>query len=420
MSRVHRSLHGRVSRVHRGLHGRVAPAAAICTVPRDQCMRFGYTARIMDLTRRLAQRTRKVEFSGIRKFFELAGRIKDPCDLSIGLPDYDAPEPVKRAAIQAIIDGHNRYTPSAGLPQLRERIAAKLQEEFGQSPPAVLITAGVSGGLTLALMALLDPGDEAVVLDPYFVSYQHLVNMVGGTVVPVCTYPDFAFRPDVVEAAVTSRTKVLMINSPANPTGRVMTQAEVSAAAEIARRHDLILISDEIYDRLSYDGPNPCPFSEAPDNTLLLRGFGKTFGITGWRMGYAAGPEALIGEMTKFQQYTFVCAPSMAQHAALAALDTDTSGHHRDYRHKRDLVCRLLDGHFEFVRPSGGFYVFPKVPDRFANATEFAEAVAGHKVLVIPGNIFSGQDTHFRISYAASDDLIRRGCEVLCRLAAGK
>jgi aspartate aminotransferase/aminotransferase len=110
----------------------------------------------------------------------------------------------------------------------------------------------------------------------------------------------------------------------------------------------------------------------------------------------------------------------MAQHAALAALDTDTSGHHRDYMHKRDLVCRLLDGHFEFVRPSGGFYVFPKVPDRFANATEFAEAVAEHKVLVIPGNIFSGQDTHFRVSYAASDDLIRRGCEVLCRLAAGK
>ncbi len=213
----------------------------------------------MDLSKRLAARTGKVEFSGIRKFFELAGRLKDPCDLSIGLPDYDAPEAVKQAAIQAIKDGHNRYTPSAGLPQLRERIAAELAEQFDQTP-AILVTAGVSGGLTLALMALLDPGDEAVILDPYFVSYSHLVNMVGGTVVPVCSYPDFAFRADAVEAAVTSRTKVLMINSPANPTGRVMTKAEVSAAADIARRHDLVLIADEIYDRLSYDGPNPCPF----------------------------------------------------------------------------------------------------------------------------------------------------------------
>ena len=370
----------------------------------------------MDLSKRLAQRTGKVEFSGIRKFFELAGRLKDPCDLSIGLPDYDAPEAVKQAAIQAIKDGHNRYTPSAGLPQLRERIAAELAEQFDQTP-AILVTAGVSGGLTLALMALLDPGDEAVILDPYFVSYSHLVNMVGGTVVPVCSYPDFAFRADAVEAAVTSRTKVLMINSPANPTGRVMTNAEVSAAADIARRHDLVLIADEIYDRLSYDGPNPCPFCEAPENTLLLRGFGKTFGITGWRMGYAAGPEVLIAEMTKFQQYTFVCAPSIAQHATLAALDTDVSGHCRDYAKKRDLVCSLLEGRFEFVRPSGGFYVFPKVPDNFADATEFAEAAAEQNVLVIPGNIFSGRDTHFRISYATSNDMIRRGCDVLCRLS---
>jgi len=373
---------------------------------------------MMDLTKRLAARTRKIEFSGIRKFFELAGRLKDPCDLSIGLPDYDAPQAVKQAAIQAITDGFNRYTPSAGLPALRERISAELKETYGQAP-SVLVTSGVSGGLTLSLLALLDPGDEAVFLDPYFVSYPHLVNMVGGTVVAVCSYPDFTFRPEAVEAAITPRTKVLLTNSPANPTGRVMTQAEVEAAAEIARRHDLVLICDEIYDRLSYDGPNPSPYPHAPDNTLLLRGYGKTYGITGWRMGYAAGPEALIGEMTKFQQYTFVCAPSMAQQATLAALDTDVSQHHRDYTQKRDLVCSLLKPHFDFVRPSGGFYVFPKVPDRFAGATEFAEAAAEQNVLVIPGNIFSGRDTNFRISYATSDDMIRRGCAVLCRLAAG-
>lgn len=371
----------------------------------------------MDLTKLLASRTRKVEFSGIRRFFEIAGQLKDPCDLSIGQPDYDAPEPVKQAAIRAITEGRNRYTPSAGIPELLSRVKKELEAQHGFEP-GVLITSGVSGGLTLALLATVEPGDEVVFLDPYFVSYIHLVNLVGGAPVPVLSYPDFSFRPQAVEAAITPRTKVLLINSPSNPTGRVMTQEEVEAAAGIAKKHGLLLISDEIYDRLSYDGPSPCPMSLAPENTLLLRGFGKTYGMTGWRMGYAAGPEALIGEMTKFQQYTFVCAPSMAQVATLAALETDVSHHRYAYAKKRDLVCNLLGSSFDFERPSGGFYVFPQIPARFGSATEFCEAVAEHNVLVIPGSVFSGQDTHFRISYATSDELLRRGCEVLCRMAS--
>ena len=371
----------------------------------------------MDVTKLFAQRTAKVEFSGIRKFFELAGKMKDPCDLSIGQPDYDVPEPVKQAAIRAISEGRNRYTPSAGIPELRERITRRLKDQFGHEP-AVLITSGVSGGLTLALLTTVEPGDEVVFLDPYFVSYTHLVNTVGGIPVPVDSYPDFRFRSEAVEAAITPRTKVLLINSPSNPTGCVMSEEEMRAAAEIAGKHDLLLISDEIYDRLSYDAPSPCPLPAAPENTLLLRGFGKTYGMTGWRMGFAAGPAALIDEMTKFQQYTFVCAPSMAQFATLVALETDVSGHRTEYARKRDLVCELLKPHFDFVRPTGGFYVFPKAPDRFANATAFCEAVAEHNVLVIPGGIFSDRDSHFRISYATSNDMIRRGCDVLCRLAS--
>jgi len=371
----------------------------------------------MDAGKLLADRTSKVEFSGIRKFFEMAGRLTDPCDLSIGLPDYDTPEPVKQAAIQAIREGQNRYTPSAGLPELRERITSELKEAYKQDV-SVMITAGVSGGLTLSLLATVNPGDEVVFLDPYFVSYLQLVGMVGGTPVPVRSYPDFRFDVAAVEAAITPRTKVLMINSPGNPTGRVMTEAEIRAVAELAERHDLLLIADEIYDKLCYDGPSPCPLPHAPENTMLLRGLGKTYGMTGWRMGYAAGPAAIIGEMTKFQQYTFVCAPSMAQVAALTAMKTDVSHHREAYANKRDLVCSLLEGHFEFARPSGGFYVFPRVPDRFADADEFAEAAAGHNVLIIPGNIFSSQNTHFRLSYATSDDLIRRGCDILSRLAS--
>lgn len=370
----------------------------------------------MQYDRLFSERARQIEFSGIRKFFELAARMKNPCDLSIGQPDYDAPEPVKRAAIDAIQRGHNRYTPNAGIPELRERIAADLRKAYGIDT-TVLITAGVSGALTTALLATVGPGDEVVFLDPYFVSYAHLVNMVGGKPVPVSAYPDFRFDAAAVEAAITSRTKVLMINSPGNPTGRVMTDAEMQSAAALAKKHNLLLISDEIYDRLCYDGLGPCPLAAAPENTLLVRGYGKTYGVTGWRMGYAAGPAPVISEMMKFQQYTFVCAPSMAQYAMIAALDVDVSGHRRDYAKKRDLVCELLARKFKFVRPSGGFYVFPEVPSSYRNASDFCEEATKHEVLVIPGGVFSRKDTHFRVSYATSDEMIRRGCDVLCRMA---
>lgn len=364
----------------------------------------------------LADRTRSVEFSGIRKFFELARRMKDPCDLSIGQPDYDAPEAVKAAAIQAIRDGNNRYTPSAGVPELVDRLKASVREELGVDA-AVLVTSGVSGGLILALLATVNPGDEVIFLDPYFVSYLQLTHMIGGRPVPVSTYPDFQFRPEAIEAAITARTKAIIINSPSNPTGRVMSDGEVAAAAEIARRHNLVLISDEIYEKLCYDGANMCPLPLAPENTIVLRGFGKSYGITGWRMGYAAGPAAIINEMTKFHQYTYVCAPAPLQYATLTALDTDVSQRCREYARKRDLVCGLLEGRFEIVRPGGGFYVFPRVPDQFASATEFCEAAAKEGVLIIPGNVFSDRDSHFRISYATTESILRRGCDVLCRLA---
>ena len=370
----------------------------------------------MDVRKLLAERTRRVEFSGIRKFFELASKLQDPCDLSIGMPDYDAPLAIKESAIAAIREGKNRYTPSAGMPELRERIARDLEREVG-TRPEVLVTAGVSGGLTLVLLAILDPGDEVIFLDPYFVSYLHLVNLVGGRPVTVSSYPDFSFKKSEVEAKITPRTKAIIINSPGNPTGRVMSQSEVKAAAELAESRGLLLISDEIYERLTYDGVNPCPLAHAPNNTVLLRGLGKTYGITGWRMGYAAGPSQIIHEMTKLHQYTYVCAPSMAQAAAVTAMDTDVSHFRDSYAKQRDLVCGLMEKRFEFTRPSGGFYLFPRVPAGYASGEAFAAAALNESVLVIPGGVFSGQDTHFRLSYAASDAMLRRGCEVLCRLA---
>ena len=370
----------------------------------------------MDWSRFLSDRCEAVEFSGIRKVFDLASRLKDPIDLSIGQPDYDAPDELKDAAIRAIRAGRNRYTPTAGLPELREALAARLRKQYDWGP-AVLITSGVSGGLLLTLLATVGPGDEVVFADPYFVSYVQLVRMMGGTPVAVSSYPDFRFPAAAIERAITPRTRLLLINSPANPTGRVMTPDEARTAAEIARRHDLLLVCDEIYDALSYDAPSPCPVVHAPERTVLLRGFGKTYGVTGWRMGYVAAPPPLVDEMIKMQQYTFVCAPSPAQYALAASLDVDVSQHHRDYARKRDTAVRLLEPAFEIVRPSGGFYVFPKAPAAFADASDFCEAAAAREVLVIPGSVFSAQNTHFRISYATSDENLRRGCQILCEVA---
>jgi aspartate aminotransferase/aminotransferase len=371
-----------------------------------------------DAARFLAQRSRSVDASGIRKVFDLGAKLTDPINLSIGQPDFDVPEAVRQAAIDAIGQGRNGYTVTQGIPPLRERVTAELEAEFGRRSP-VLVTSGVSGGILLALMALLDPGDEVVLGDPYFVIYKHAVRLVGGTPVLVDTYPDFRFDAARFEAAITPKTKLLVLATPNNPTGVSLTAGELQAAADLAERHNLILLLDEIYNQLAYDGPCPSGFRYAPERTLLLRGFSKSYGMTGWRLGYAAGPPFLIEEMTKLQQYTFVCAPSIVQHAGLAALDADISGHVADYRRKRDLVWEALSPDFDVVRPDGGFYFFPRIPDRFPHAAAFVEAAIERNLLISPGSVFSDRDTHYRLSYATSDDMLRRGCDVHRQITRG-
>ena len=217
----------------------------------------------------------------------------------------------------------------------------------------------------MTMMACLNPGDEVLMGDPYFVSYPHLVRLFGGKAVMVDLYDDFGLHPERFEAAITDRTKMILANSPANPTGMVAAEADMRALAELAERQDILLVSDEIYDILSYDGPSPSPVQFARDRTLLLRGFGKSYGITGWRMGYAAGPPAVIAEMAKMQQFTFVCAPHMAQQACITALSTDMSEQVEAYRVKRNLAVDELQDSFEFAKPSGGFFVFCKAPARY-------------------------------------------------------
>lgn len=364
----------------------------------------------------VAEHIKPIGVSGIRRIFDMAATMASPIDFSIGQPDFAVPQPARRAAIDAIEEGKNGYTPSQGLPPLRERIATELQREFDWSPE-VLVSCGVSGSLVLGLLACLNPGDEVILADPYFVSYPHLVKLAGGVPVSVDLYDDFRLHPDRFAAAVTPKTKAIIFNSPGNPTGIVYRDDDVRVVTELAQEHDLLIISDEIYDKLCYDGPSPSPVRYAPQRTLLLRGFSKSYAMTGWRLGFAAGPAAVIREMTKLQQYTFVCAPQPFQWACLTAMETDISDHVAQYRAKRDLVCDALEGTYEFVRPAGGFYVFPKAPPRFENATQFVEEAIRKQVLIIPGSVFSAKDTHFRISYAAPDETLKQGCEILRSIA---
>ena len=375
----------------------------------------------LDSSRFVSRRALGVDASGIRKVFDLAAKLKDPINLSIGLPDFDVPEPAKLVAYEAIRRGENRYTQTQGIAPLRDRLRADLSKEFGTDVGEVLITSGVSGGLMLAMLAVLDPGDEVLFQDPYFVMYRHLLTMVSGVSKPVDSYPDFRFHADRVEAQITPRSKVLILNSPANPTGVVLTQDDVNAAVALAKKHDLLLISDEIYEPFLFNRtPGTSLISPYPayEKTVVVRGFSKSHAMTGWRVGYAFGYEPVVAQMTKLQQYTFVCAPSPFQYAALAALDQDMSRHVEDYRVKRDLVIGMLSPKFEIVRPEGAFYVFPKVPAGMT-ATEFCMKAVERGVLIIPGNVFSSRDTHFRISYATTNDKLKKGCEILLEIAAG-
>ncbi len=363
----------------------------------------------------LAKRTRKIDSSGIRKVFDLARSMEDPVNFSIGQPHFDVPAEVKKAAVSAIEDGKNRYTLTQGIPELREAVEGRLRHIKGVAGGKTLITSGVSGGILLACLALVDEGDEVLVPDPYFVMYKHLVNLLGGTPVFVDTYPDFRLTEKALEEKVTDRTKVLFMNSPANPTGATYSRDEVDLAVRFAGAHGLLIISDEIYDEYVYDkGDLPTPASQY-ENTLLLGGFSKTYSMTGWRVGYASGPEELIDAMTVIQQFSFVCAPSFAQEGALRAFEVDVTDRIADYERRRNMIYDGLKERFEISRPRGSFYMFPKVP--WGTDEEFVSEAIRRNVLIIPGSVFSERNTHFRISFTAPDDEMKRGIDILNGLA---
>ena len=362
----------------------------------------------------IARRMSQIDASGIRKVFDLAATVQDPINLSIGQPDFDVPESIKEAAIRSIRDGLNRYTVTQGIEEFRIKLKQRLTAQKGVGDGEILITSGVSGGLLLSLLATVDEGDEVLIPDPYFVIYKHLTKMLGAVPIYVDTYPDFRLREEVLRPLISPRTKLMFVNSPSNPTGVVYSKEELEMVARLGKEQGFLVLSDEIYDEFIFDEVPPS-IASLYDKTILLGGFSKTYGMPGWRLGYAYGPAEIIAEMTKLQQYTFVCAPSFAQYAVLDALDSLGNEHIDAYRRKRDIIYEGLKENFDVEKPGGAFYIFPKSP--WGSDMEFVETALRKKLLIIPGSVFSEQDTHFRISFAAGDETLEQGLEILNRLA---
>lgn len=381
-----------------------------------------------DPGRFISRRLAAVPPSGIRKFFDLLSTIDDVISLGVGEPDYVTPEPIRRAAVTSIERGDTHYTSNYGLPELREKLSAHLERLYGvhyDPRNEIVITSGSSEALDIALRALLDPGDEVLCADPSYVAYLPATVMAGGCFRPVPTYAsnDFRMLPGDVEAAITPRTKALLLGYPSNPTGAVMGREDLIAVGEVAARHDLAVISDELYDRMTYDGTHTC-FASLPDQfgrTLLLGGFSKTYAMTGWRLGWVAAPGPLAEAVMKVHQYVMMSAPTAAQYAGVAALDEGETFVQEmvvEYDRRRRLI---VDG-FRAIglptfEPRGAFYTFPDISGTGLDSTTFSERLlAEERVAVIPGNAFGASgEGYVRACYASSYESIERALERIGR-----
>jgi aminotransferase len=378
--------------------------------------------------RHFSEKVQAIPSSGIRHFFELIANMDGCISLGVGEPDFVTPEPFAKAAFQAVKKGETHYTSNYGLPPLREAIAGHLERLYGvryDPRNEIIVTIGVSEALLLATHALLDPGDEVLSPDPYYVAYQPCCVLAGGKFVTVPTSMEHEFRvsaPDL-EAKITPRTKAILIGYPSNPTGAQMTRADLAEIADLAARRDLIVISDEIYDRLSYGIEHTC-FSSLPgmkERTVLLGGFSKAYAMTGWRVGWVCAPPDILEAMMKIHQYIIMSAPTPSQFAALEALQNGeeyvtqfVSGF--DAR-RRLMVAGLRDIGLTTFEPKGAFYCFPSVRSTGLSDMEFAERLLDEeKVAVIPGSAFGecGRG-HVRMCYATPRPLLEEALERIGR-----
>lgn len=376
----------------------------------------------------LSSKVSNLKASGIRKFFDIASTMDDVISLGIGEPDFTTPQPIIEAGIQALKRGETHYTSNHGILELRKAITAHLDQRYGvQYNPAneVIVTVGVSEALYLTFTALLDPGDEVIIPTPCFVSYQAEVTLAGGVPVEIFTTmeDDFQPNPAMIERAITPKTKAILLGYPNNPTGAVAKKETLEAIAALAKKHDLLVISDEIYDRLVYNQEHIC-FPTIPgmhERTLLLGGFSKDYAMTGWRIGYVAGPVDLINGLVRIHQYSVMSAPTVSQFGALKALqvgDPYVKEMHAEYDRRRRMIHKELNNlGLPTFEPHGAFYVFPSIHNTGLNDQTFAERLLmEEKVAVVPGSAFGDAGKGFvRCSYATSYEKIEQALEKIGR-----
>ena len=381
----------------------------------------------------LNDRVRAMQPSGIRRFFDMLAEMTDVISLTIGEPDFDTPEHITRAAIESLERGETHYTANGGMLELRELIAANLRHRYGvdyDPRTELVITVGASEAVDASLRATINPGDEVIYHEPCFVAYAPCIELAGGTAVPVSTTDatDFRVTAAMIEAAVTPRTKAIFLGYPNNPTGAALSRDELVAIAEVVERHDLLVYTDEIYDRLVYGDHRHTAFSSLPgmrERTVLLGGFSKSYAMTGWRIGYAAAPAELMVGIAKVHQYGIMCAPTAAQYAAIEALrngEAAVQAMHAEYDRRRQLMVRRFNEiGMRCFEPQGAFYCFPQVSDATGLDDEaFAQALlAEERVAVVPGRAFgpSGEG-HVRVCYATAYEEIVEAMDRIERFVA--
>jgi aminotransferase len=382
----------------------------------------------MDVLKRevLSERVRMVRPSGIRKFFDIINTMPEVISLGVGEPDFITPEHIRQAGIASIQQGHTRYTSNYGTIELREEIAAMLKRRYNlhyDPKRELLVTVGVSEGVDLAMRTVIDPGDEVISPDPGYVAYEADIIFAGGVPVPVPTYAQYNFgvRAAEIEAAITPRTKMILLGTPNNPTGSVIPRAELEGIAALAMKHDLIVAVDEVYSRLVYD-TDYTSITTLPgmqERTILLDGFSKAYAMTGWRIGYVAAPAYVLEAMLKIHQYTIMCAGTAPQEAALEALrrgEADVQQMHNDYaRRRRMFVDGLNRIGLACCEPYGAFYAFPSIANTGMTDEEFAEKLLfEEKVAVVPGSSFGAAGNGYvRCAYCTAYDKLE---EALVRI----
>lgn len=376
---------------------------------------------------RVAERVRQMKGSGIREFFDIAQRMEGAISLGVGEPDFVTPWGIREACIFSLEKGYTSYTSNWGLLELREALSDTIYKESGvyyEPEGELLITTGVSEAFDLSLRALLNPGDEVILHEPSYVSYKPCAIFTGGT--PVCVATgvenEFKVRAEQIEERITERTKAVILSYPNNPTGATLRRKDLEEIADVVNEHDLLVISDEVYGRLTYDGTHVCfsSLNGMRDRTILLNGFSKAYAMTGWRLGYAAGNKELIEAMMKIHQYVMLCAPITAQMAAIEALrcEDEVERMVSEYNRRRRLMVEgLRNIGLECFEPKGAFYTFPSIQNTGLTSEEFAKRLLlEEKVVVIPGSVFGACGEGFvRCSYAVSQYEIKEALERIGR-----